>query len=203
MQDIIKRNVHPTDPEKQVTLIIYYKSRKTSHLLLRNRPTTNKTPLQEDHVIYRHTCTNVDCGPLSYIGMTTTKLSRRLSLHLQNGTIKSHYIAPHHQDLSRSDLDLHTTILDREQDRRRLALLEAIHIQTLKPSLNIQTDDFQTLPSARRAHNLATHLPAPSAPPSAPTANTVTPRHNYHLRSSTSRPTYHNHAAPPLAPLPA
>ena len=90
MRDIITKNVHPINPEERIKLIIYYKSQKTSQLLLRNRPHQDKTPLQQDHVIYRHNCNNVDCGPHSYIGMTRTRLTRRLTLHLQDGTIKKH-----------------------------------------------------------------------------------------------------------------
>ena len=204
MRDIILKNVHPSNPDEKIKLIIYYKSMKTSHLLLRNRPAQDKSSLQQDHVIYRHTCNNVDCGPHSYIGMTRTRLTRRLTLHLQNGTIKNHYKAPFHQDLTRQDLDNNTIILDRETDHRRLAYLESIYIQTLRPTLNIQTEDFQALPTSKRATNNVAHNfipnqnnhPAPSTEhsTSSPSIQPATiPQHTYLLRSCRSN---NNHSQP-------
>jgi len=158
IKDIVHRNVRPTDPEQHIALIIYYKSRKTAHLLLRNRPSATKTPLQEDHVIYQHTCNSEECGPHSYIGMTRTRLSRRLTCHLGNGAIKNHYATLHNSRLTRQDLNENTKIIDREQDPRRLLFLEAIYIITKQPTINTQVEDFQVLPSAKR------HIPLPNAP---------------------------------------
>ena len=151
-KDFIYKNVRPSDHAANVKLIIYYKTKKTSQLLLRNRPSKTKTPLQEDHVVYQHTCNNEECGPHSYIGMTTTTLSRRLTCHLNNGSIKSHYASHHNNRLTREDLVKHTVILDKEQDSRRLLFLEAIYIMHKQPSINIQVDDLQILPSMKRHH---------------------------------------------------
>ena len=150
IKEIIDKHVHPTDPNKHISLIIYYKTKKTAHLLLRNRPSVNKSPLQEDHVIYQHTCNSEECGPHSYIGMTRTKLTRRLTCHLQNGAIKNHYASLHDSHLTRQELVDNTVILDREQDPRRLLFLEAIYITTRQPTMNTQLDDFQLLPSTKR-----------------------------------------------------
>ncbi|XP_050707355.1 uncharacterized protein LOC126992592 [Eriocheir sinensis] len=38
------------DPEKKLNIVIYYKSKKTSHLIMRNSPQEEKTPTQESHV---------------------------------------------------------------------------------------------------------------------------------------------------------
>ena len=149
IKDIVNKNVRPTDPSRKINLIIYYKSKKTSNLLLRNRPATSKTYLQEDHIIYEHTCNNEECGPHSYIGMTRTKLTRRLTCHLQSGAIKNHYTNQFHSALTRQDLDNNTTIIDREQDPRRLAFLEAIYIINKQPTINTQIEDFQILPSTK------------------------------------------------------
>ncbi|KAG0695558.1 hypothetical protein GWK47_026847 [Chionoecetes opilio] len=87
-----------------------------SQLLLRNTPHVIKTPLQEDHVIYQHTCNSEECGSHSYIGMTRTRLMRRLTCHLNNGSIKNHYDTVHNSRLIRDDLIKNTIILD---SRRR------------------------------------------------------------------------------------
>ena len=150
IQDIIRRNVTTTDPDQRISLTTYYKTQKTSQLILRNRPTKKIPALQEDHVIYQHSCTSEDCGPHNYIGMTRTKLSRRLTCHLQNGSIKSHYKNQHKVSLSRQHLEKGTTIIDRERDPRRLTFLEAIYIAQLKPSMNSQIEDLQVLPTFKR-----------------------------------------------------
>ena len=150
MKEIIEKNVKPTEEKTKITLTVYYKTKKTSQLLLRNRPTTIKSPLQDDHVIYEHTCNSKECGPCKYIGMTRTTLSRRLTCHLNNGAIKQHYTGRHHNQLSRQHLTDNTIILDRESDPRRLYILEAIYILTKQPTINIQTNNLQTLPTLKR-----------------------------------------------------
>ena len=162
MKDIIYKNVKPTNEDTRITLTIYYKTRKTSQLLLRNRPATRKTPLQEDHVIYQHTCNSKECGPCSYIGMTRTTLSRRLTCHLSSGAIKEHYSGRNHNRLTRQDLNENTIILDTEHDPRRLFFLEAIYITTKQPSINIQTENIQILPTLKRrtANQRGDHAPS-------------------------------------------
>ncbi|XP_045104384.1 uncharacterized protein LOC123499916 [Portunus trituberculatus] len=149
MKDIIYKNVAPTDENTRITLTIYYKSRKTSQLLLRNRPADYKTPLQEDHVIYQHTCNSKECGPCSYIGMTRTTLSRRLTCHLSSGAIKQHYNGRNHNQITLQNLVDNTVIIDRENDPRRLFFLEAIYINIMQPSINIQTENLQILPTLK------------------------------------------------------
>ena len=150
MEEIINKNIQATDPEKHLRLIIYYKTKKTSQLIIRNQPNITKTPLQEDHVVYQYNCSSEECGSHNYIGMTTTKLTRRLTCHLTSGSIKSHHSTSHNQALTRKDLDTNTTIIDTEKDPRRLMILEAIYIQAYQPRINIQTEDLQALPSMRR-----------------------------------------------------
>ena len=152
MQQIIKRNVKPTDPNTQIKLVIYYQNKKTSHLLLRNNIRQAANELQKSHVIYRYTCKLGDCAtqPSTYIGMTTMKLSRRLSYHLSTGAPKNHHRDAHHATLKRETLVENTEILAVNQDQRRLPILEALFIKELSPNLNIQGEDLQALPSLKR-----------------------------------------------------
>ena len=150
IKDIIYKNVKPTDPEQKLRLVIYYKSKKTSQLLITNRRKAEPAPLREDHVIYEHTCTIEGCGPQTYIGMTSTTLSRRLSCHLQNGAIKQHNSDLHRTILTRKQLEEGTKIIDREKDPRRLVLLEALYIADLEPPMNAQSSDLQVLPTLKR-----------------------------------------------------
>ncbi|XP_050691560.1 uncharacterized protein LOC126983104 [Eriocheir sinensis] len=150
IKDIIHKNVKPTNAEQTISLIIYYKTSKTANLLIKNRQTPPPAPLQEDHVIYEHTCAIEDCGPHTYIGMTRTKLTRRLTCHLQNGAIKNHYTVKHKETLARSHLEDSTKILDKETDPRRLLFLEALYIEDLGPTMNTQAQDLQILPTKKK-----------------------------------------------------
>ncbi|XP_076034579.1 uncharacterized protein LOC143021171 [Oratosquilla oratoria] len=152
MKKIIKQNIKTTDPDKILNFIIYYKSKKTSHLLLKNSPQQHTETLQKSHVIYRFNCNRGDCEtlPSSYIGMTSMKLSRRLSYHLSSGAPKNHLKQIHNVTLTREILENGTEILDTCNDVRRLPLLEAFYIKELSPNLNIQANDLRVLPSVRR-----------------------------------------------------
>ena len=97
---VILHYVKPTTKDNSISLIIYYNT-KMSQLLIKNKTTTNKTPLQEDHVIYKHTWKIESCGPQRCIRMMWTTLSRRLTCHLQNGTIKKHYNTLHKNTTTR------------------------------------------------------------------------------------------------------
>ena len=151
MKEIIKRNIKPIDDNKQVKLIIYYKTKKTSQLLLRNSPQAKTEELQKSHVVYRFTCNKGNCEvlPSTYIGMTTTRLSRRLTFHLTSGAPRKHLQEKHGRKITRKILEENTTIITSCQDTRRLSILEALHIKKTNPALNIQQYDLQALPSLR------------------------------------------------------
>ena len=161
IRDIISSNVSPAGNTTDIKTIIYYQSKKTSHLLLRNNLTPRPAELQRTNLIYKHICQNEDCRPhtSSYIGMTTTRLSRRISNHLQSGTIKRHYLESHGVRLTREDMEAGTTILDYETNPGRLAILEALYIKEEKPRINLQYEELFILPSLKRPR------PAPNIQP--------------------------------------
>ena len=82
--------------------------------------------------------------------MTTTKLSQRLTSHLTNGAPKKHLHEAHKTKITRQILEENTEIIDNCPDHRRLSILEALYIKELNPSLNIQAEDLQAIPSLRR-----------------------------------------------------
>ncbi|KAG0720012.1 hypothetical protein GWK47_007018 [Chionoecetes opilio] len=86
----------------------------------------------------------------SYIGMTTTKLSRRLTCHLTSGAPKSHLLEKHGITITRKFLEENTEMVDMCADVRRLPILEALYIKDNYPKLNVQAHDLQALPSMRR-----------------------------------------------------
>ena len=148
LQDIIHRNCKVQDPSHQLRLNIYYKSPKTSSLVLRNNMTNENSPLKQTNVIYHFKCTTGDCALLpnsGYIGMTTTTLSRRLTMHLQNGGPLTHLDKHHGQRLTRQMLTANTTILARGTTVRHLTALEAVYIRDFDPLINKQVNARGTL----------------------------------------------------------
>ena len=145
IKKIIQDNVTPTDPSAKVHLNIYYNDRKTSQILLKNNPSPPPEDMKRRNVVYQFTCPEVGCSH-SYIGLTTTKLTKRVSCHLQEGNIYKHFTQAHNKRPSRNNLIESTKILDSAQDPKRLKYLEALHILDKKPSLNV-TQETLLLPT--------------------------------------------------------
>ena len=83
--NIIYRRIKPTEHQKQIKLIIYYTIFKTSNLVVKNNRNISKIPLTQTNVVYKFTCpfpeyfSENKITPNTYIGHTTTTLSRRLT----------------------------------------------------------------------------------------------------------------------------
>ena len=135
LHGIIKNHVSPTAEKSRIQLNIYYKNKKTSQLLLRNSPASPPSDIKKRNVVYLFKCPEVRC-PHSYIGMTTTRLSKRLSCHLQEGAIYKHFRQEHNKSITRDTIVSSTEILDIAPDHLRLRYLEALNILQLKPTLN-------------------------------------------------------------------
>ena len=151
LRKIINNCVQTTNPDDKVDLTIYYKNKKTNNFILKNSPRSDTSELQRSHLVYQYTCTTGNCAalPSTYIGMTTTKLSRRLTLHLSNGAPKKHAAEAHDIRLTREMIVQGTTIVQHHDDRRRLQILEALIIKDRNPNLNSQINDDFVIPSSR------------------------------------------------------
>ena len=77
------------------------------------------------------------------------EVSKRLSVHLQEGNFICHY-SQNHGILWRQVLLQNTSIIDRDQDRRRLRMREALHIMKLKLTLNITQETLLLPTNVRR-----------------------------------------------------
>ena len=142
LRDIVRRNVSAVNENDKVQLLIYYQNKKASSLAMKNN--LNEEPLlKSTDVVYVYKCPFGDCKlrkNVSYIGQTSTTLSRRLTCHLQSGAPQIHTETVHGRRLSRRDLVENTTILARQPDRRRLIIMEAFYIRDLVPQMNSQQD---------------------------------------------------------------
>ena len=114
---------------------------------MRNNQQTTTT-LQETNVVYRFKCSTGDCATRNvyYIGHTTTSLSRRLTMHLQDGGPKAHFHDHHGTRLTRDILTSNTTILARQNDKRRLAITETILIRDTTPVINTHIKTLTNIP---------------------------------------------------------
>ena len=72
--------------------IPYYRSNTITKLITKNNQGPRTPPLKKTNVIYQYKCSHGDCEHLNntYIGMTTTTFSRRLTMHLASRGPKQH-----------------------------------------------------------------------------------------------------------------
>ena len=88
LKTLIHRNILSTDPNKKIKLIIYYNKFKSSNLVIRNNSSLLIGVLQKTNVIYQFKCPLGDCisdnNNNIYVGLTSTILSRRLTMHLSD-----------------------------------------------------------------------------------------------------------------------
>lgn len=97
--------------------------------------------LQKTNVIYQFNCPEEGCRLLhqdKYIGVTTTSLSKRLTMHKQQGAVKDHMSKEHGIAITRQMLVENTEILCSCNDQRRLWVLEALYIREYSPHINKQ-----------------------------------------------------------------
>ena len=92
-----------------------------------------------------------------YIGMTQNTLSKRLTFHLQQGSILEHFRNYHHEKLTRNILTNNTKIIDRENKRHGLLIKEALHIQEKSPEINIQNNNFTNVLKLFTTHDRASN----------------------------------------------
>ena len=141
LQDIVKQNVSCSNPNDTIKLVIHCKNKNVSNQIMKNNISQNPNPSQHSNVGYEFSCPNEGCKlrNMNYIGMTTTTLSRRLTMHLQSGSIKDHMREQHQSTLNRKELTENTKILKYCHDSTRLLITEALLIRNKRPTLNNQT----------------------------------------------------------------
>ena len=127
-------------------------------MLMKNSPGVDEDPLKKPGVVYCIICPVNGCTH-SYISMTTTKLPKRLSVHLQEGNFHQHYTRTL-GELLRPTLLHASSIIDRDSDRRQLRLKEALQVLRLKPTLNVTQETFLLPTNIRRNCPAAKTAPA-------------------------------------------
>ena len=148
IRDIVTRNCIPSNNSDTIRLTIYYKSPRVSNLVMCNNLSRDNSLLKATNIVYEYKCQIGECAHRrnsSYIGHTTTTLSRRMTMHLQSGGPMTHTVTDHGRRLQRSDLENNTKILTKCPQYRKLKILEAVYIRDKDPSINRQLDMRGTL----------------------------------------------------------
>ena len=140
IRQIISDCVKGTNTDDDVKLEIYYQNRKTNNLVVKNNVHADGNKLKRVNVVYQFYCPYEDCRlhSVSYIGSTTTTLSRRLTMHLREGSPKEHMHIQHDSTLTRKQLVENTIIITSSNNPHRLRILETLHIQDKTPTINKQ-----------------------------------------------------------------
>ena len=141
IKKIIKTHVIPKEPMTHIKTIIYYKKFKTSSIIVKNSGQRLRDTMSQTNVVYQFKCSADGCQHIdnTYIGMTSTSLSRRLSCHITNLTssiidhLKSHDIP---RQNFRTILVDNTKILTRNTCQIKLTIIEALLIKENRPTLN-------------------------------------------------------------------
>ena len=109
LKEIVKNNTRCTNPTDRLQIITYYRSNTTTSAITKNNQFPSTTILKPTNVVYEYKCNKGDCELLnsSYIGMTTTTLSRRLTLHLAQGGPKHHAHTIHNSKRRSSSKYIH------------------------------------------------------------------------------------------------
>ena len=74
---------------KKVRLMIYYNKFKTSNLIISNNFSSSTELLDRTNIVYMFKCLLGDCLSKennTYVGLTTTTLSRWLTMHLNDSS---------------------------------------------------------------------------------------------------------------------
>ena len=103
-----------------------------------------RSELGASSVVYEIKCPVEDCAlqaPI-YIGYTLNTVSKRLTYHLQQGSMKEHVRQSHGKELTRKDLKNNTRVVMKLSDKTRAQVYEALTIVKLKPDVNSQRYNF-------------------------------------------------------------
>ena len=121
-------NIICIQPHDTMQLVPYYKSNTITSLIIKNSQYPHS---QKKTLIYKFSCTHGNCEHQNntYIGLTTTSLSRRLTMHLSSGAPKQHTFDTHKIKLDRATIVQNTSIIRSESDPYRLSILEALYIK--------------------------------------------------------------------------
>ena len=153
VKEIVKNHVKCIDSNYKINLIVYYKNRKTSNLVVKNNLSPPKPYFQNTDLVYAFKCPLSHPKVTLYVGYTRTTLLRRLKSHTQQGSIKEHFHKNHNIKLTSDILLKNTQIIAKAQDKQRLTIKEALLISQHAPIINKQFDNFNNTLKLFKSNN--------------------------------------------------
>ena len=145
IKKIVRDNVKVKKCTDKLQVIVYYQNVKTCNLVMKNNLTRREIkPVSRCKAVYEFKCHMDECVRSNnfhgqrYLGHTVCTLSRRLTMHLQSGSIQEHFIQKHGRKITRQEIVENTCIRYIENDVHRLKILESLLIHFERPSLNEQ-----------------------------------------------------------------
>ena len=179
LKEIVYNNTNCTNPSDKLNLIIYYKNKTASKLVMKNNTSPPPPPMQQSRLIYEFSCPLSHPKVTSYIGYTQNCLIQRLNSHVQHGSIKEHFFKDHNLKLTKQHLIDNTIILAKAPDKYRLTIKEALFIQQKTPYINKQFENFSHTLRLFKSNNPAVPSlhPAHIIPPSQPVLPLESPLH--------------------------
>ena len=195
LRGIIDRGVTPKQPLKKIQLRIFCKPNLVSSMIMKNNTATQNSKEMCANVVYKFTCSEEICKSPSkdYVGHTQTTIRKRMLAHRNQGAIHQHFIDVHDRKPTLQELIEGTQIIHRETNFSRLLISEAVSIALQKPTLNIQQEAENILPSSRGRRQVRAEIPpqprqAPSRSPSTDTSATNEERVESLIRCLRPRP---------------
>ena len=94
---IVLNNSQCVEPGKKLNIIFYYKNIKSANLVMKNNMAPPPSTLQQTNAVYLFQCSLPHSQAETYVGLTQTTLSRRLTMHGQDGSICKHFATTHNK----------------------------------------------------------------------------------------------------------
>ena len=146
MKDLVSKHLASVSDDSIIKISIYYKTRRLSDFIIRNKPTISREVSEHDHVMYQFKCDRTGCNSMQYIRLTTCAVIKSSRCTPRTARLKKHLQDKHRINrIERKKLLDATTVLARYSEKRRLRLMEALFIKSGKPEINSQLETFHTL----------------------------------------------------------
>ena len=130
-----KNNVNCTHDDDYLSVLIYLKSSRTGNYVIKN-VIESTTDLKQTDVVYNFKSPLEDCSFVNNVNCIVfiiTTLTRRLTMHLTTGAIKTHFSEHHHKQLVRTDLTDNVSIIRKQHAKTDLTDKLSISRQNHSP----------------------------------------------------------------------
>ena len=144
-------------------------------MVLRNNTSPPLPTAKQTGVVYKFSCPFPHREAEDYIGLTTTTINRRMAMHAQSGSIRSHFEDCHQIKPTRAQILENIEVIARADNRQRLYIKEAIHILQSAPNINKQYDNFTNVLKLYKSRNVPSNQSSTNNTTTNPPVNQLSP----------------------------